>query len=165
MTEQELYDLLDERGIPYETFHHEAVFTVAEGDAAGVPDLGAHTKNLFLRDDKKHPFFLVTALVATQVDLRHLHERLGSRRLSFASAELLKEKLGLEPGSVTPFGVLNDASHEVTLVFDEGLRHARFDAHPLVNTATLYVEMDDVLPLFESFGTRVVFCSLTNCGC
>jgi hypothetical protein len=61
--------------------------------------------------------------------------------------------------------VLNDASHEVTLVFDEGLRHARFDAHPLVNTATLYVEMDDVLPLFESFGTRVVFCSLTNCGC
>ncbi len=164
MTETELYNLLDQRGIAYEVAHHPAVMTVAEA-AEVVPDRGAPTKNLFLRDDKKRQFFLVTALVETQVDLRHLHERLGSRRLSFASAELLKEKLGLEPGSVTPFGVLNDTSHEVTLVFDEGLRHARFDAHPLVNTATLYVEMDDVLPLFESFGTQVSFCSLTNCGC
>ena len=164
MTETELYNLLDQRGIAYEVAHHPAVMTVAEA-AEVVPDRGAPTKNLFLRDDKKRQFFLVTALVETQVDLRHLHERLGSRRLSFASAELLKERLGLEPGSVTPFGVLNDTSHEVTLVFDEGMRHGRFDAHPLVNTATLYVEMDDVLPLFESFGTRVVFCSLTNCEC
>lgn len=160
MTEEELYALLDERGIPYEVAHHEAVLTVAEA-AEVVPDCGAATKNLFLRDDKKRQFFLVCALVDTQVDLRHLHERLGSRRLSFASAELLRAKLGLEPGSVTPFGVLNDESREVTLVFDEGLRHAHFDAHPLVNTATLFVEMDDVLPLFEEHGTHVLFCDLT----
>ncbi|MBQ9007516.1 MAG: prolyl-tRNA synthetase associated domain-containing protein [Atopobiaceae bacterium] len=160
LTENALYALLDKWGIPYEAAQHEAVMTVAEA-AKVVPDQGVATKNLFLRDDKKRQFFLVCALVETKVDLRHLHERLGSRRLSFASETLLRDKLGLKPGSVTPFGVLNDSAHEVTLVFDENLRHARFDAHPLVNTATLFVEMDDVLPLFEEYGTRVLFCDLT----
>ena len=98
MTEQELYDLLDERGIPYETFHHEAVFTVAEGDAAGVPDLGAHTKNLFLRDDKKRNFYVVTADENQRVDLKALAGRIPSRRLSFAREEQLQEKLGPHGG-------------------------------------------------------------------
>ena len=163
MTEEELYSLLDQRGIAYEVAHHPAVMTMAEA-AVVVPDHGMACKNLFLRDDKKRQFFLVCVPAETKVDLRHLHERLGSRRLSFASAELLREKLGLEPGSVTPLGVLNDAAHEVTLVFDEALRHARFDAHPLVNTATLYVQMDDVLPLFEEHGTKVVFRAISESG-
>lgn len=160
MTEEELYALLDERGIAYETYHHEAVATVAEADKL-VPRLAIPTKNLFLRDDKKRAFFEVTAHEDTVIDLKHLHRQLGSRRLSFASPELLEEKLGLVQGSVTPFGVLNDDTHEVTLVFDERLRHKRFDAHPMVNTATMFVEMDDVLPVFEEHGTKVVFCDLT----
>ena len=88
MTETELYDLLDQRGIAYEVAHHPAVMTVAEA-AEVVPDRGAPTKNLFLRDDKKRQFFLVTALVETQVDLRHLHERLGGRRLSAEDKEII----------------------------------------------------------------------------
>ena len=95
------------------------------------------------------------------VDLRHLHKQLGSRRLSFASADALQEKLGLGLGSVTPFGVLNDESRAVTLVFDETLAHRRINAHPLVNTATMYVWLDDVLPLFAEHGNPVVFCDLT----
>lgn len=160
MTEDELYALLDGRGIPYETYHHEAVMTVAEADKL-VPRLGIPTKNLFLRDDKKRAHFVVTAHEDTPVDLKHLHRQLGSRRLSFASPEALKEKLGLELGSVTPFGVLNDDSREVVLVFDERLAHQRFDAHPMVNTATMFVDMDDVLPVFADHGTKVVFCDLT----
>ena len=160
MTETELYALLDERGIPYEVFHHEAVMTVAEADEL-VPNVGLPTKNLFLRDDKKRQFFVVVAHEDTHVDLRHLHKQLGSRRLSFASPEMLQEKLGLGLGSVTPFGILNDASHEVTLVFDETLTHKRINAHPLVNTATMYVWLDDVLPLFEERGNPIVFCDLT----
>ena len=160
MTEDQLYALLEQRGIAYETYHHEAVRTVAEADLL-VPRLGIPTKNLFLRDDKKRQFFLVVAHEDTQVDLKHLHKQLGSRRLSFASAEMLADKLGLEQGSVTPFGIFNDAAHEVTLVFDERLAHQRFDAHPMVNTATMFSEMDDVLPLFEEQGNRVVFCDLT----
>lgn len=160
MTEGELYALFDERGIPYETYHHEAVMTVAEADLL-VPQIAIPTKNLFLRDDKKRQFFVVTAHEDTAVDLKHLHQKLGCRRLSFASPEMLKEKLGLELGSVTPFGVLNDEAREVTLVFDERLEHQRFNAHPMVNTATMFVWMDDVLPIFEDHGTKVVFCDLT----
>ena len=160
MSEDELYALLEQRGIPYEVFHHRAVATVAEADAL-VPRIATPTKNLFLRDDKKHDFFVVVADTATSIDLKHLHRQLGSRRLSFASSEMLMEKLGLMPGSVTPFGVLNDDTRTVTLVFDETLAHKRFDAHPLVNTATMFVEMDDVLPIFEEHGSPVVFCDLT----
>ena len=160
MTEDELYALLDERGIPYETFHHEAVTTVAEADKL-VPRLAIPTKNLFLRDDKKRQFFVVVADEHTNIDLKHLHKQLGSRRLSFASPEMLMDKLGLVQGSVTPFGILNDETREVTLVIDETLAHQRFDAHPMVNTATMFIEMDDVLPLFEEHGNPVVFCDLT----
>ena len=160
MTEEELYALFDERGIAYETFHHEAVMTVAEADEL-VPRLGIPTKNLFLRDDKKRAFFLVVAHEDTVIDLKHLHKQLGSRRLSFASADMLNDKLGLEQGSVTPFGIFNDDAREVTLVFDETLAHERFDAHPMVNTATMFIEMDDVLPLFQEHGNPIVFCDLT----
>ncbi len=160
MTEQELYDLLDERGIAYEVFHHEAVYTVAEADKL-VPRIAIATKNLFLRDSRKRDFFLVVADEHTEVNLKQLHKQLGCRRLSFASPEMLQEKLGLVQGSVTPFGILNDKTHAVTLVFDEGLAHQRFDAHPMVNTATMFVYMDDVLPLFEECGNPVVFCDLT----
>jgi Ala-tRNA(Pro) deacylase len=72
--------------------------------------------------------------------------------------------LGLVQGSVTPFGVLNDVTREVLLVFDERLEHQRFDAHPMVNTATMFVEMDEVLPLFVEHGTRVVFADLSCAG-
>lgn len=160
MTEEQIYALLEEHGISYETFHHEAVSTVAQADEL-VPRIAIPTKNLFLCDAKKRQFFLVTAHEDTPVDLKRLHRQLGCRRLSFASPELLEERLGLQQGAVTPFGVLNDESREVTLVFDETLRHQRFDAHPMVNTATMFVWMDDVLPLFEEHGTKVVFCDLT----
>ena len=160
MTETELYALLEERGIAYETYHHPAVYTVAEADEL-VPAVGDPTKNLFLRDDKKRAFFVVVAHEDTPIDLRHLHKQLGSRRLSFASTEMLQEKLGLGEGSVTPFGVFNDESRAVTLVFDERLAHRRINAHPMVNTATMFVQLDDVLPLFEEHGNPVVFCDLT----
>jgi Ala-tRNA(Pro) deacylase len=160
MTEEELYTLLDERGISYEVFHHEAVTTVAEADVL-VPRLAIPTKNLFLRDAKKRDFFVVVADESTEVDLKHLHKQLGCRRLSFASPDVLMDKLGLVQGSVTPFGILNDDTRTVTLVFDQTLAHQRFDAHPIVNTATMFVEMDDVLPLFEEHGGPVVFCDLT----
>ena len=160
MTETELYALLEQRGIAYETFHHKAVTTVAEADKI-VPRIAIATKNLFLRDDKKRQFFVGVADEHTNIDLKHLHKQLGSRRLSFASPEMLMDKLGLVQGSVTPFGILNDETREVTLVIDETLAHQRFDAHPMVNTATMFIEMDDVLPLFEEHGNPVVFCDLT----
>ena len=162
MNETELYTLLERRGIAYETMHHPAVLTVAEADEL-VPNVGLPTKNLFLRDDKKRQFFVVVAHADTQIDLRNLHRQLGSRRLSFASPEALRDMLGLELGSVTPFGILNDESRSITLVFDERLAHQKINAHPLVNTATMFIELDEVLPLFTEHGNPIVFCDLT-CG-
>lgn len=159
MTEEELYALLDQRGMPYEVFHHEAVATVAEADKI-VPRIAIPTKNLFLTD-KKGRFFVVTTHEDTPIDLKHLHQQLGCRRLSFASTDLLEEKLGLVQGSVTPLGVLNDSSHEVTVVFGRELEHERFDCHPLVNTATMFVGMDDVVSLLRDHGAEVLFCDTT----
>lgn len=159
MTEEGLYELLGERGIPYEVYHHEAVMTVAEADVL-VPRLAIPTKNLFLTDKRGH-FYVVTTDEHTAIDLKRLHKQLGCKRLSFANEELLMEKLGLVQGSVTPLGVLNDESHEVVVVFGRELEHRRFDCHPLVNTATMFVEMDDIAPLLRDFGATVVFCDTT----
>ena len=160
MTEDELYALLDERGIAYEVFHHEAVrrwprpmplvprWPSPPRTSSCVTTRSGSSSWWWLHED-------------TDIDLKHLHKQLNTRRLSFASSEMLMEKLGLVQGSVTPFGIFNDAAHEVTLVFDEKLAHQRFDAHPMVNTATMFIEMDDVLPLFEEHGNPVVFCDLT----
>ena len=108
-----------------------------------------------------HSAALKMAAGDTAVYLKHLHKQLNTRRLSFASSEMLMEKLGLVQGSVTPFGILNDDTREVTLVFDERLAHERFDAHPMVNTATMFIHMDEVLPLLEEHGNPVVCCDLT----
>ena len=160
MTEDDLYQMLDERGVPYEVYHHKAIFTVAEGDAVGIPELGAHTKNLFLRDDKKRNYYLVTAHEDQRVDLKALAARIPSRRLSFASEKDLVSMLGLVAGSVTPWGVLNDEGRTVTMIYDRNLKGRRIDAHPLVNTATMFVQMADLVTLQREHGTRVLFLDL-----
>ena len=113
--------------------------------------------------DQRKPVILCGDLnvAHTEIDLKRQHRQLGCRRLSFASADLLGEKLGLVQGSVTPLGVLNDSSHEVVVFFGQELEHERFDCHPLVNTATMFVEMDDIAPLLRDFGATVVFCDTT----
>ena len=157
----EIYDMLDKRGIWHLITDHPALWSMSDVCDVEFPYPECDAKNLFLRDDKKRAFFLVVAHEDTVIDLKHLHKQLGSRRLSFASADMLNDKLGLEQGSVTPFGIFNDDAREVTLVFDENLAHQRFDAHPMVNTATMFIEMDEVLPLFEERGNPIVLCDLT----
>ena len=99
---------------------------------------GGHSKNLFLKD-KKGRLFLVVAQAEARIDLKRLHEPLGaSGRLSFGSTELLRQVLGVEPGSVTPFGLVNDRERRVAVVLDENLmRHEPVNFHPLVNSATI----------------------------
>src|SRR5215469_16903689 len=105
----DLFVYFESLGIPHQTAWHAPVFTVAEGRALrGEGVEGGHTKNLFVRDKKGIPF-LVTALEDTAIELKSLHRRLGaSGRFSFGSAELMRDLLGVEPGSVTPFSVIND---------------------------------------------------------
>lgn len=143
---------LAELGIEADTIDHPPVFTVEESQALRGRIPGAHTKNLFLKC-KKGSIWLVTALEDTQVDLKTLHQKLGSGRLSFGNADLLKELLGITPGSVSTFGVINDNQQRVTVVLDEALmQHDRINLHPLVNTATTGISRDGLMKFLTSCG-------------
>ena len=151
-TRADLMAHLDRLGIGTTTIEHQAVFTVAESDALerGLP--GGHTKNLFLKDAKGR-LFLVIAQSHTSVDLKTLHKTLGCARLSFGKAELLMAVLGVPPGSVTAFSVINDPQGRVSVAIDEALMG--FDVincHPLVNTATTSISRADLLRFFRESG-------------
>lgn len=153
LTPDALCSHLTAQGIPFDRIDHEAVFTVAESKSLRGAVPGHHTKNLFLKD-KKGRLFLVSALESTRIDLKRLHETLGaSGRLSFGSAELLLETLGVTPGSVTAFAVINDRAGKVTMVLDSRLMTGEaMNFHPLVNTATLRIARDDMLHFLRATG-------------
>jgi Ala-tRNA(Pro) deacylase len=149
----ELLTFLASHGIAAETVAHEPVFTVAESRPVKARIPGAHSKNLFVKD-KKGRLFLITAKDETPIDLKRAHEAIGaSGRLSFGSAEQLREALGVEPGSVTPFAVINDRAGRVTMVLDANLmEHERVNFHPLVNSMTTGVSREDLLRFLEITG-------------
>ena len=152
LSPQQLFDRLAALGIDQRTVEHEPVFTVEQAKAHRGVLPGHHIKNLFLRN-KKEEMWLVVALEDCRIDLKQLGERMGAGRLSFGSPERLGKYLGVEPGSVTPFAVINDASHEVRLVLDEALKEGGpINAHPLTNTMTTAIAGADLLRFFEATG-------------
>jgi Ala-tRNA(Pro) deacylase len=166
----DLFALFDRLGIAARTYAHVPVFTVAQSQGIKEEIPGGHSKNLFLKD-KKGRIFLVVAHAETRIDLKRLHEALGaSGRLSFGSPELLREVLGVEPGSVTPFALVNDRERRVSLVLDAALmEHEPVNFHPLVNSATTGVSRADLLKFFAATGhePRVLRLSAPrteNCG-
>ncbi len=152
----ETLQLLDQEGIGYELYEHAAVFTVAEAIAAHIPHSEFGAKNLFLRDDKHRAYYLVVLPDQKSVPLREIQERLGSRRLSFASDQDLAAMLGLIPGSVTPLGALNDVEHRVEVVIDQEVIDAGYVAvHPCDNTATALLATEDLIELLRRHGSQV----------
>ena len=158
-TPADLFALLDRLGIAHTTVTHAPLFTVEQSRALRGTIAGAHTKNLFLKD-KKGALFLVTALEDAVIELKSLHRLLeASGRFSFGSADLMRETLGIEPGSVTPFAATNDGERRVTVVLDAGLmRYETINAHPLSNTMTTSISNADLLKFLEATGhpARVV---------
>lgn len=144
---------LDELGLAHETVDHPPLRTVEESRALRGDLPGGHIKNLFLRDKKKS-LWLVTVLEDRDVDLKGLKAQLGARgNLSFGSAELLMEALGVVPGAVTPFGVVNDRAGRVVQVLDSGLlAHDRINAHPLRNDRTTAISPDGLLAFLRAEG-------------
>jgi Ala-tRNA(Pro) deacylase len=151
----DLFAYLDNLGIAHQTVWHEPVFTVEEAQAQRNRDQigGGFTKNLFLRD-KKGTSFLVVAPEDAAIELKSLHRLLGaSGRFSFASAELLRELLGVEPGSVTPFAVINDKAGRVTVVLDAAMMaHAVLNFHPLANTGTTTISREGLVKFLAATG-------------
>jgi Ala-tRNA(Pro) deacylase len=154
-TPAELFACLDSLGIAHKTVTHPPVFTVGEGRELRGAVEGGHTKNLFLRD-KKGTVFLVVALENAVIDLKSLHRLLGATgRFSFGSPELMRELIGVEPGSVTPFSVINDKAGQVTVVLDAAMmEHEILNYHPLVNTGTTTISRDGLLKFLEATGHK-----------
>jgi Ala-tRNA(Pro) deacylase len=161
-TRADLFALFDRLGMMHHTLHHRPVFTVEEGADIKAALPGGHTKNLFLKD-KDGAFFLVCALGQTQVRLNQLHKTLDCARLSFGSEAHLLECLGVTPGSVTLFALINDPGQKVTLVLDEALLAAEpINFHPLKNDATTAVSQADLGVFVRHWGGSVYQCDFSG---
>ncbi len=152
-TPEDLFAFLDRLGIAHRTVSHPPLFTVEQSRALRGQIPGGHTKNLFLRD-KKGALCLVVALEDARIELKSLHRRLGaSGRFSFGSADLLREALGVEPGSVTPFAAMNDLSGRVAVVLDAAMmEQAMLNFHPLANTMTTSIARADLVKFLAATG-------------
>jgi len=153
-TKDDLFAKLAELGIATTTHEHPPLHTVEESRALRGEIAGAHSKNLFLKD-KKDALWLIVALEDTPIDLKTLHTQIGSARLSFGKPELMRAVLGVEPGSVTPFALLNESTRDVSVILDEALlAHETLNFHPLVNTATTSIGRDDFLKFIAACGHK-----------
>ncbi|MFN3212981.1 MAG: prolyl-tRNA synthetase associated domain-containing protein [Henriciella sp.] len=148
----DLFAYLDDLGIVHHTVEHAATFTVEEGRHLKASMPGGHSKNLFMKD-KDGTIVLISAWADSQLKLNQLHKLIGTRRLSFASAELMVECLGIEPGSVTAFALMNDKDQRVRFIADAALMgFDRVNFHPLVNTATTSIAQEDLRRFVEATG-------------
>ncbi len=150
--EAELYALFDAHGIGWTHHSHPPLHTVEESRALRGDLPGAHVKNMFMKD-RKDRLWLVTCLEDRQIRIRDLEKEIGAQKCSFGRPELLWEALGIRPGAVSPFGLINDPGHRVTAVLDmQMLERDPINAHPLHNEATTAVSAADFRRFFEVTG-------------
>ncbi|MBL6928827.1 MAG: prolyl-tRNA synthetase associated domain-containing protein [Rhodospirillales bacterium] len=151
-TPDDLFARLDRLGIKTQTHRHPPVFTVEESKRLRGDLPGAHCKNLLLRDHKKS-LWLVVAAEDRAIDLKALKGLMGSGRLSFAKAEVLRETLGVDAGAVTPFALINAAEDVLHVVLDAAMmRRELLNFHPLTNAATTAITPDGLLTFISSCG-------------
>ncbi len=144
-TPQDLFAFLDAHAIAHHTTQHPPLFTVAESAALKADLPGGHTKNLFMKD-KSGTLVLISAEAHAGIHLNRLHRHLGTGRLSFTDADLLFDALGVRPGSVTAFSLINDAQGRVRFILDAALMETDpINFHPLVNTATTAISRHDLM--------------------
>lgn len=157
MTKQETYAFLRAHGVEFEITEHAAVYNMAECAELELPYPEADAKNLFVRDDKKRNYYLITVRGDKRVDLKEFRKAHGTRPLSFASPEELQDFLKLTPGSVTPLGLLNDETRSVRFYLDADflLPPGRIGVHPNDNTATVWMQAEDLLRILRGQGTPV----------
>ena len=157
MDKKEVYAYLSGKGIGYEVTEHKAVFNMEELGSVELPYPEWDAKNLFLRDDKKRNYYIITVKGDKRVDIKEFRRRQGLRPLSFASAEEMLDILGLTPGSVSPLGALNDKAHRVRLYLDEAFAGETIGIHPNDNTATVWLRADDLMKLVRENGNETEY--------
>jgi Ala-tRNA(Pro) deacylase len=156
--EKKVYDALEQLQIPYKRYEHIPVYTIQGLDELNMETEGKHCKNLFVRNDKGNKHYLIIVSHEKRADLKSLSSQIGSSRLGFASEERLMKHLGLTPGAVTPFGLLNDEGKKVTVLVDEDLKNSiHICFHPNVNTATVSLLYDDFIKFLQWKGNEYKF--------
>lgn len=163
-TRQDLMTRLSSLGIETKITEHPPLFTVEDSKALRGRIPGAHTKNLFVKD-KKGALFLLVADEDAVIHMKTIHKTLNCDRLSFGKPELLMEKLGVAPGSVTAFSILNDPSADVRIVLDETLmKHDIINCHPLANDATVSIGRNDLIAFIRACGHEPTIMALAENG-
>lgn len=155
MNKQDIYQFLDGKNIIYEITEHEAVFNMADLADDEIPYPEGDAKNLFVRDDKKKNYYLITVKGDKRVNLREFRKKHGLRNLSFASPDDLMNIMKLISGAVTPLGLLNDEECKVQFFLDEALIGGMIGVHPNDNTATVWLKSQDLIQIIEEHGNTV----------
>jgi Ala-tRNA(Pro) deacylase len=151
-TRAELMSFFENHGIATTTVDHAPVFTVEEAQKVHGDIPGGHCKNLFCKDEKG-VLWLIVALEDARIDLKAAKDKIGSKRLTFGKPELLMEILGIEPGSVTPFSLINDKAARTNVILDEAMmRHEKLNFHPLKNDATTTIASADLITFIKACG-------------
>lgn len=155
MKKAEIYQYLTGKGISYEVTEHGAVYNMEDLAAMDLPYPDSDAKNLFVRDDKKRNYYLITVKGEKRVNLKEFRKAHGLRTLSFALPDDLMAIMGLIPGAVTPLGLLNDEEKKVIFYLDQELEDSLIGVHPNDNTATVWMQSKDLMMLLKEHGTEV----------
>jgi Ala-tRNA(Pro) deacylase len=158
----DLIRMLNDNGFEYFVEEHAPLFTVEDSKSLRGQIEGAHSKNLFLKDAKAN-FFLISIEESTSIDLKKTMQQIQSKKLSFAKPEYLQDILGIEPGSVSPFALLNDTKKQVKFYLDRSfLDSETVNFHPLINTATVNISPQNLIELIEKYHNPVNYIDLEN---
>lgn len=157
MNKQHIYNYLKEKNIWYEITEHKAVYNMKELSQISLPYPTADAKNLFVRDDKKQNYYLITVKSEKRVELKQFRKMNQIRPLSFASEDDLMNIMSLTPGSVTPFGILNDKERKVKVFLDKDFLDTPsiIGVHPNDNTATVWLKTEDLINLIKEHGNEI----------
>ena len=158
----DLIKILNDNGFEYFVEEHAPLFTVEDSKSLRGQIEGAHSKNLFLKDAKAN-FFLISIEESASIDLKKTMQQIQSKKLSFAKLEYLQDILGIEPGSVSPFALLNDTKKQVKFYLDRSfLDSETVNFHPLINTATVNISPQNLIELIEKYHNPVNYIDLEN---
>lgn len=157
-----VYNFLEEKNIAYESVEHGAVWTMDELQDVEIPHKEADAKNLFIRDDKKNNYYLITVRGNKRLDLKAFRKMFETRPLKFCGEDELRAKLDLFPGAVSPFGILNNNERDVQFFMDEDFLKddGLIGIHPNDNTATVFLDAKDLEEILKEHGNSVVICKI-----
>ena len=162
MDKQGIYNFLESRGVEFEAVEHGAVWTMDELQDVEIPHKEADAKNLFIRDDKKNNYYLITVRGNKRLDLKAFRKMYETRPLKFCDEDELKLKLDLFAGAVSPFGILNNEERDVQFFMDEDFikDEGLIGIHPNDNTATVFLKAKDLQEILIEHGNSVTLAEL-----